>query len=154
MTSSRSAMQLRNTSLPIRVSRGGSQISVMATQWAKVDVRRAVTHEVDFNEPLAVFTCPRADAVKVAWETETFNASTAKAAIRQCSRLAGLVHGKGDRRERETAFESKAAQLCPWCKDIGVVRFFADTDLTEGAALSKHPSAVLDTSRAVISLRT
>ena len=104
-------------------------------------------HEVDFNEPLAVFTCPRADAVKVAWETEAFNASTAKAAIRQCSRLAGLVHCKSDGRERETAFESKAAQLCPWCKDIGVVRFFADTDLTERAALSKHPSAVLDTSR-------
>ena len=27
-------------------------------------------HEVDFNEPLAVFTCPRTDVVKVAWETE------------------------------------------------------------------------------------
>ena len=100
-------------------------------------------HEVDFNESLAVFTCPRADAVKVAWETEAFNASAAKAAIR---RVLGLLVWS-DRRERETAFESKGAQLCPWCKDIDVVRFFADTDLTEGAALSKHPSAVLDTSR-------
>ena len=33
------------------------------------------------------------------------------------------------------------------CKDIGVVRFFADTYLTKGAALSEHPSAVLNTSR-------
>ena len=88
-------------------------------------------HEVDFDKPLAVFTCPRANAMKVTW----------------CSRLAGLVHCKSDRRERETTFEGKAAQLCPWCKDIGVVRFLADTYLTEGAALSKHPSAVLDTSR-------
>ena len=102
-------MQLRNTSLPICVSRGGSQISVMATQWANVELRRAVT------------------SVHM--------------------RLAGLVHCKSDRRECETAFERKAAQLCPWRKDIDVVRFFADTDLTDRAALSKHSSAVLYTSR-------
>ena len=42
MTTSRSAMQLRNTSLPICVSRGGSQMCVMATHWVKVDLRRAV----------------------------------------------------------------------------------------------------------------
>ena len=104
-------------------------------------------HEVDFDKPLAVFTCPRADAMKVTWKTKAFDSSSAEAAIRQCSRLAGLVHCKSDRRERETTFEGKTAQLCPWCKDVGVVRSFADTYLTEGAALSKHPSPVLDTSR-------
>ena len=39
--------------------------------------------------------------------------------------------------------ESTSAQLCPWCKDIAVI-FFAHTDLTEEAALRKHPSAALD----------
>ena len=42
MTISWSAMQLRKTSLPICVRRGGSQMWVMATHWAKVDLRRAV----------------------------------------------------------------------------------------------------------------
>ena len=99
------------------------------------------------EKALAVFTCPRSDVVKVAWETEVFNASTAKCALRQRSRLVGLVHGKSDGCERETAFESISAQLCPWCKDIAVICFLADANLTEGAALRKHPSAVLDTAR-------
>ena len=42
-TTSRSAMQLRNASLPILVNRGGSQMSARATQWAKVELRIAVT---------------------------------------------------------------------------------------------------------------
>ena len=88
-------------------------------------------HEVDLNEPLAVFTGPRADGMKVAWEIEVLKASTAKDAIRQRSRLVGLVHCKSDSCEREAAFESISAQLCPWCKDIDVFRIFADTDLTE-----------------------
>ena len=42
MTTSWSAVQLRKTALPICVRRGGSQMWVMATHWAKVDLRRAV----------------------------------------------------------------------------------------------------------------
>ena len=79
--------------------------------------------------------------------TALFNACTAKCAIRQRSRLVGLVHRKSDRRERETALERISAQLCPWCKDIDIFRFLADTDLTERTALCKHPTAILDTSR-------
>ena len=37
--------------------------------------------------------------------------------------------------------------LCPWCKDISVIRFVTDTNSTKGAALRKYSSAVLDTSR-------
>ena len=94
-------------------------------------------------KPLAVFTCPRADVVKVTCETEVFNASTVKCAIRQRSGLVGLVHCKSDGCERETPVESTSAQLCPWCKDIAVICFLADIDLTEGAALRKQ----LDTAR-------
>ena len=59
-------------------------------------------HKVDFDKALAVFTCSRADAMKVAWETEAFDTRTAEAAIRQRSTLVGAVHCKGDRGERET----------------------------------------------------
>ena len=104
-------------------------------------------HEIDFHKSLAVFTSPRADVVKVAWETEVFNTCTAKCTFRQRSRLVGLVHCKGDGCKRETALESISAQLRPWCKDIAVVCLLADTDSAEGAALRKHPSTVLDAAR-------
>ena len=42
MTTSWSATQLRKTSLPICVGRGGSHIQFRATQWAKVEWSRAV----------------------------------------------------------------------------------------------------------------
>ena len=54
-------------------------------------------HGVDFDQSLAVFTGPRANIVKIAWETESFDASSGETAIRPCSRLIGSVHGEGDR---------------------------------------------------------
>ena len=42
MTTSWSTTQLRKTSLPICVSRGGSHMQFKATQWAKVEWSRAV----------------------------------------------------------------------------------------------------------------
>ena len=56
--------------------------------------------------------------MKVAWETEVLNASTAKDAIKQRSGLVGLVHCKSDRCEREAAFESISAQLCPGARTL------------------------------------
>ena len=52
MTTSWSAVQLRKkTSLPICVRRG-SQMWVIATHWAKVDLRRAVTSVEDYRQQL------------------------------------------------------------------------------------------------------
>ena len=104
-------------------------------------------HEVDFDKSLAVFAGPRADIVKITWDTEALDASSAEAAIRQCSRLVGSVHGKGDRCERETAFESKTAQLRPWCKNIGGILLVAGAHFAEGAALGEDSSAELDAAR-------
>ena len=58
-------------------------------------------HEVDFHKSLAVFTSPRANVVKVAWETEGFKTRPAKCTFRQRSCLVGLVHCKGDGCKRE-----------------------------------------------------
>ena len=54
MTTSWSAMQLRKTSLPICVGRGGSQMWVTATHWVKVDLRRAVPVVGSFERVLCI----------------------------------------------------------------------------------------------------
>ena len=55
-----------------------------------------------------------------------------------------MVHGESDGGECETAFESKAAQLPPWCKNIVDILLAASAHFAEGAALGKDSSAQLD----------
>ena len=75
------------------------------------------------------------------------NACSTECAFRQRSRENGVVHDKGDGCKCETTLECTSAWLCLWCKDITVIRFVTDTNSTKGAALRKHSSAALDTSR-------
>ena len=58
-----------------------------------------------------------------------------------------MVHGESDRCECETAFESKTAQLRPWCKNIGGILLVAGAHFAEGAALGEDSSAELDAAR-------
>ena len=102
--------------------------------------------EIDFHKSLAVFTSPRTNVVKVAWETEGFNTRPAKCTFRQRSRLVGLVHCKGDGCKREAALERISAQPRSWC-NIAVICLSADADSAEGTALRKYPSTVLNTAR-------
>ena len=104
-------------------------------------------HEIDFHKSLAVFTSPRANVVKVAWEAEGFKTRPAECTFWQRSCLVGLVHCKGDGCKREAALERISAQLRSWCKDIAVVCLSADADSAEGTALRKCPSTVLNTAR-------
>ena len=102
-------------------------------------------HEVDFHKSLAVFTSPRANVVKVAWEAEGFKSRPAKCTFRQRSCLVSLVHCKGDGCKREAALESISAQLRSWRQDIAVICRLANTDAAERAALRKHSSTELNT---------
>ena len=51
-------------------------------------------HEVDLHKSFAVFTGPRPDIVKVTWQTELFNACSAKCTFRQRSRFVGVAMSK------------------------------------------------------------
>ena len=64
------------------------------------------------------------------------------------------ANGESDGCERQTAFESKAAQLRPGCKNISGLLIVADAHFAEGAALGEDSSAELDTAGATTSLRT
>ena len=48
-------------------------------------------HEIDFHKSLAVFTSPRANVVKVAWEAEGFKTRPAECTFWQRSGLVGKV---------------------------------------------------------------
>ena len=85
--------------------------------------------------------------MKATWQTELFNACSTECAFRQRWRFIGVVHDKGDGCKCEATLKCISAWLCPWCKDITVIRFVTDTNSTKGAALRKHSSAVLDTPR-------
>ena len=84
MTISRSDVQQRKASLPIRWTFGGSQMSTRATQYAKVEPQMAVVsraHQVNLNESLTVLTRFWADEVEVWWKAEAFDASSTEAAV-------------------------------------------------------------------------
>ena len=53
-------------------------------------------HEVDFNQPLAVFAGFRANAMEVTWETEALNARSAEAVRKRSGHIRFFVHGEGD----------------------------------------------------------
>ena len=74
-----------------------------------------------------------------AWWTDIPSGSS-----RQRSRFVSVVHVKGDGCKREATLERIFSQLRPWCQDVTVLCFVTGSNSTWGAALRKHPSAVLD----------
>ena len=76
----RSEVQQRKASLPIRLSFGRSQTSTRATQYEKVDPQMTDVraHEVHLDQTLAVLTGHWPYEVEVRWEAQALYAREAR----------------------------------------------------------------------------